>query len=297
MLRQINKTMDRDDLLSPEGSRFVGHLNGLAEELDQRRLPVTCWYGGLSRPKFELSIAGMKLFGKGLLGHNRRVGPTAYINRGAESYEPVAGISCDDRHPWFLYWQAFWVMAHGPDLPAGARCLDVGGTASLFTYYLASKGLETHSVETNDKLVAAGDKTSRAMHWNLRSHCMDMTDLKFDDGYFDHAYSICVFDHLDADCRRRALDEIARVLKPGGTLSITFDYGAPGVFLADTGPNYESKNLLRTPADVRHHFLVSGRFEPVEEPGFTDNGKTYLIWPDDRSKKYTFGAVFLRKVY
>lgn len=292
----INKTMDRDDLLTPDGSRFVAQLNRLAVELDEKRLPVTSWYGALTRPGFEFSIAGVKSAARRLLGQTSRVGPTAEINRGAESYEPVPGISCDDHHPWFLYWEAYWVMAHGPELSAEDRLLDAGGTASLFSYHLASQGVEIHSVDLNEKLSAAGNETSNAMNWNLRSYCMDMTDLKFDDGYFDHAYSICILEHLDADSRQRALSEIARVLRPGGILAITFDYGAPGVFLADSGLNYEPRNLIRTLDDVHRHFLTSAYFEPVGNSHFSDNGKTYLKWPDDPSKRYTFGAVFLRKL-
>lgn len=291
----INRTMDRDDLLTPEGSRFVSQLNCLAVELDEKRLPVTSWYGALSRPKAELSIGGMKAFARRLLGQSKRVGPTANINRGGDSYEPVPGIDCDNTHPWFLYWEAYWAMAHGPELSAADRCLDAGGTASLFSYHLASNGPETHSVDLNQRLAAAGKETCRAMHWNLHNHTMDMTDLEFDDAYFSHAYSICVFEHLEADSRQRALSEIARVLKPGGILSLTFDYGAPGVFLAASGPNYEPKNLIRTPEDVHHHFLSSAHFEPVGNPRFVDNGKRYLVWPEDPSKRYTFGALFLRK--
>jgi len=295
MENPINKTMDRDDLLTPEGSRFVARLNDLAMELDEKRLPVTSWYGALMRPRFELSIKWVRSVGRRLTGRTSRVGPTAAINRGGESYDPVPGITCDDQHPWFLYWEAYWVMAHGPKLSAQDRVLDAGGTGSLFSYHLAAQGVEAHSVDTNERLVAAGDETSKAMNWNLRSYCMDMTKLKFDNSYFDHAYSICVLEHLDADSRQLALSEIARVLKPCGILAITFDYGAPGVFLADTGPNYEPSNIIRTPDDVKRHFLSSVYFEAVGNPQFADNGKTYLIWPDDPSKRYTFGAMFLRK--
>jgi len=291
----INRTMDREDLLTPQGSRFVARLSKLAEELDDKRLPVTSWYGALTRPGFELSMKWVRSIARRFGGRANRVGPTADINRGGDSYEPVPEITCDDHHPWFLYWEAYWVMTHGPKLSARNRILDAGGTASLFSYYLAAQGADIFSVDKNERLTAAGDMTSRAMNWKLRSYCMDMTDLKFDDAYFDHAYSICVLEHLDAESRQRALKEIARVLKPGGVLAITFDYGAPGVFLADRGQNYEPQNLIRTPDDVCRHFLSSKYFKPIGNPSFSDNGKTYLTWPDDPSRKYTFGAVFLRR--
>lgn len=288
--------MDRDDLLSPEGEQFVAQLSQLVQELEDRHLPITSWYGALFNQGFELSFKGMRSFIWRRFGRTRRIGPTAEINRGADSYEPVPGIMCDDLHPWFLYWEAFWVTVNGPNICQGARVLDAGGTASLFSFYLASQGLETHSVDLNKRLVAAGDRTARAMGWNLHSHCMDMTNLEFDRAYFDHAYSICVLEHLDADSRQRALREIGRVLKPGGILSLTFDYGAPGVNLVDSGANYEPDNLIRTPEDVQRNFFSCPLYEPLGNLPFVDNGKNYLSWPYDPSSKYTFGAVFLRRV-
>jgi SAM-dependent methyltransferase len=291
----INKTMDREDLLSPDGARFVASMSDLAVELDQRRLPVRSWYGGLSRPGFEFSITGMKAFARRLLGQSKRIGPTANINRGGESYEPVPGIACDNMHPWFLYWEAYWAMTHGPTLSPGSRCLEAGGTASLFGYHLASQGSEIRSVNSDRQLVAAGDEVARAMNWNLHNHTMDVTDLEFDNAHFDHAYSIGDLVHRDADGRQRALSEIARVLKPGGMLSLTFDFGAPGVSFGDVEWNYDPINLIRTSDDVRRHFLSSGHFELVGNTGFVDNDKRYLVWPGDPSKRYTFGALFLRK--
>jgi hypothetical protein len=129
----INKTMDRDDLLLPEGARFVAELDRLAEDLETRRLPVTSWYGALSRPALEFSIGGLRTFARRILGRTRGVGAGAEINRGGASYEPVPGITHDERHPWFLYWEAFWVSARGPGLSPTTRVLDAGGTASLFS--------------------------------------------------------------------------------------------------------------------------------------------------------------------
>jgi len=295
MTEPINKSMDRDDLVTPEGAEFVRRLSDLSEELEAKRLPVTSWYGGLPRPPLEFSVGGMHRFARRLLGRDKGVGSVAMVNRGAEAYEPVPGIANDDRHPWFLYWEAYWTLMRGPKLSAGARVLDAGGTASLFSCCLASQGAETHSVDLNKTLVAAGEKTARAMNWNLHSYSMDMQSLDFEDGFFDHAYSICVFEHLDAGLRQRALREIARVLKPGGVLSLTFDYGAPGVTLAGSGRNYDDQNLLRDATDVERHFFGCDAFEPVGNAEFVDNGQRYLLWPEDPEKQYSFGAVFLRK--
>jgi hypothetical protein len=95
----IHKTMDRDDLLTPEGSRFVRALSDLVVELERRRLPVTSWYGGLPENPFELSRAGARALARRILGRSSGVGETAWINRGGETYDAVPGIAFYEAAP------------------------------------------------------------------------------------------------------------------------------------------------------------------------------------------------------
>ena len=67
----------------------------------------------------------------------RRAGEVERINRGGDAYESLDEVASDDRHPWFLYWEAYWVMTHGPRLEQHHQVLDAGGTASLFSCQLA----------------------------------------------------------------------------------------------------------------------------------------------------------------
>ncbi|MCB0963700.1 MAG: class I SAM-dependent methyltransferase [Acidimicrobiales bacterium] len=290
---RINRTMDRDDLLTVDGRAFVDELDRLNRRLERDRLPVTSWYGRL--PNYSAKAA-LRRRAKKLLG---RAAPheevAGWDNRGGVRYEAVPGIETDDLHPWFLYWEAYWVMTHGPSLTGAERVLDAGGTASLFSAYLASIGPEVHSVDLNPVLVEAGEELANRTGWNLHSYAMDMTNLDFPDEHFDHAYSICVFEHLDAGLRHRALNEIARVLKPGGILSITFDYRGKGVFLAGSGFNDEPANLLQTPDDVYRHFGSCESLTMMGDGSFHDNGKSYLTPIGDTEPAYTFGGLFLQK--
>ncbi|MFQ5745365.1 MAG: hypothetical protein ACE5HV_17555, partial [Acidobacteriota bacterium] len=72
MTQPINKTMDREDLLTDDGQAFVAELNRLAMTLERRDLPVTSWYGGLPEPRIGPSIAGVKVLAKRILGHRRQ---------------------------------------------------------------------------------------------------------------------------------------------------------------------------------------------------------------------------------
>jgi hypothetical protein len=103
-----------------------------------------------------------------------------------------------------------------------------------------------------------------------------------------------MFEYLEADLRQRALKEIACVLKPGGVLALTFDYGAPAVFLASSGQSRGPQHLIQTPEDIQRHFLNCEELEPAGGAVFNDNGRRYPALPRDPGERYTFGAVFLQ---
>ncbi len=175
------------------------------------------------------------------------------------------------------------------------KLLDAGGTSSLFTCYLASLGHEVYSIDMNETLVLNGNKLAKALGWNMFFCAMNMKKLDFEDEYFNHAYSICVFEHLDYDIKQSALHEIARCLKPNGIFSITFDYRNPAPAIAGLGPDTSERNQLKTKKDIITSFLLAEHFELYGNQEFYDNGKSYLVHPNFDNAPYTFGSIFLKK--
>lgn len=286
----INKTMDRADLLSAEAQPVIEQLNHLIRAMYARQAYMTSWYGTLPQRR---GLAGFIRRLKLALGHDGAEA-IGMANRGP-AYEPLPGAADDGRVPWYLYWEIYWVLAHGPRITSNMRMLDAGGTCSLFTCYLGSLGCEVHSVDINPQLVAHGNRIAHTMQWNVSSYAMDMSKLDFADEYFDHAYSICVFEHLDYEIKRQALAEMARCLKPGGVLSITFDYRNPAPCVEGRGADSREKNQLRSERDIHRAFLSTDHFEILANQDFVDNGKSYLVHPGHGNAPYTFGAIFLRK--
>jgi SAM-dependent methyltransferase len=279
--------MDRADLDAPAARVVADELNDLIEDLAARGLRISSWYGA-----FELSDDP---------------GSWERVNRGY-GYTPLGGAADDRLFPWFLYWEIAWLVTNNR-FEAGQRLLDLGGCSSLFSLYMASKGLEVTAIDLDDDLVANGNRLAAATGWRLRNLRQDIATLELE-GTFDHVTSVCVFEHLPVSTRVRAGDQVRRLLRPGGTFSMTFDYGNPSRLAA-----------IDSPDDVEEQFARPSGLRVRGNARFVDNGKRYLLHPAhhpsaagsgwqelsvelgqfepaaarqvSRSNEYTFGALFL----
>jgi SAM-dependent methyltransferase len=284
----INKTMDPRDLERDDAKVVVQELNELIGELRERRLPVSAWYGAFDLPDDP--------------------GSFERVNRGY-GYEPLAGAADDGNFPWFLYWEIAWVVVNNAYEP-GDRLLDMGGSSSLFSYYLASKGVNVVTVDLQEDLVANANEVARKAGWPLENHVMDMTALDFEEP-FDHVASNCDFEHLPLSGRIKTNRLMREVLKPGGSFSITFDYRNPA----------RDANI-RSPHDVREQFVDPSGLSVRGNQEFHDSGESYLLHPFHRKPRnwrwklaavragdfpirelartkaendYTFGSLFMRR--
>jgi 2-polyprenyl-3-methyl-5-hydroxy-6-metoxy-1,4-benzoquinol methylase len=241
----INKTMDRQDLFSPEATAVVRELDALVRELRGRDLKVSSWYG-----VFELDGE-----------------PESFerVNRGY-GYAPLEGVADDRKFPWFLYWEAVWVVLNTPFRP-GERVLDLGGSSSLFSLYLASRGLDVTTVDLKGELVENANAVGRAMGWKLQNHVMDMRALHFDRP-FDHITSICVYEHIPLYDRVEINRTLENLLVPGGRFSITFDYRNPS-----------RAARIDSPEDVLRQFVEPSGLRVRGNPTFFDSGENYLLHP------------------
>jgi ubiquinone/menaquinone biosynthesis C-methylase UbiE len=274
-----NKSMDRNDLVSGKAEYLIDQLNRLITRLSSNNLSASSWIGSLPNGDVESEMNALSL------GLEQRL-----------NYEPLPHAADDLRFPWFLYWEIFWVLAIcRPYLQTGMKLLDAGGVSSLFSCYLASKGYEVHAIDLKDSLRMNGEKISKKMGWNMYSYRMNLEKLEFPDSFFDHVFSICVFEHLDYDVKIAALEELARCIKPGGILGITFDYRNPAPGVVGYGKDTRFRNQIKTPADIGRQFCSNSNFKLLGNKDFYDNEKSYLLHKRFGNTPYTFGAIFLQR--
>jgi hypothetical protein len=286
---EINKTMDRGDLDDPGAREVCSELNRLVHDLGERGLRASNWYGALEWTGGERAWE--------------------QVNRGP-GYEPLPGAADDSSFPWFLYWEIAWLARH-VDFRPGERVLDLGGSSSLFSFWLASRGLEVMTVDLQEGLVAHADEVAAVMGWSLRNRRMDIREIDLSER-FDHVTSVCVFEHIPISDRVDITAHIRELLVEGGSLSLTFDYGNPS-----------RRARIGSPADVEEQFVAPSGLRVRGNPTFEDNGLRYLQhpfhhprareegWQDlaveqgqfgpeqvgetSRGKEYTFGALFLER--
>jgi ubiquinone/menaquinone biosynthesis C-methylase UbiE len=177
--------------------------------------------------------------------------------------------------------------------PAGAPVLEIGCGAGFLTLALASRGYAVRAVDASDAMVdlAAARLHAAGLTGNVSTHVADVHELPFADGAFSLVVAVGVLPWLDRPAH--ALQEVARVLEPAGTLILTADNRARLNSFVDPraspllAPIKRLRRSLRRPAargaSQRMHFpshvnaLLRGAGFRVERVGTVGFGP-FSIW-------------------
>ncbi|HEY8171496.1 MAG TPA: class I SAM-dependent methyltransferase [Dehalococcoidia bacterium] len=132
--------------------------------------------------------------------------------------DPLGAVCWDGAPAWFnRFFAHFQVRAVRAalrstlgDLRRDGRALDLGCGTGRWTRWLDAYWSNPVGVDISRGMLSAADP------WHPYAQT-DVTALPFRDGTFDFALSVTVLLHLPRDAQGRAIREIARVLKPGGS--------------------------------------------------------------------------------
>ena len=134
----------------------------------------------------------------------------------------------------------------GPLLARGARrALDLGCGVGRHALFLAGLGFQVCALDAAERGLAHCRQAARAAGLPLALGKGLMSDLPFSSGAFDYVLAWNVIYHGDGAVVARALSEIARVLRAGGTFQATLlstaheSHGwgrevAPGTFVVES---------------------------------------------------------------
>lgn len=141
-----------------------------------------------------------------------------------------------------------------------AKFLDLGCGLGRHSVYMAQKGFDVTSVDLSDLGVSHLKEWAAKENLAVKTAVCNMLDLPFEDSSFDCLIAYNVIYHTDTPGFIKALEEIARVLKPGGELFITLISKSTPAFQNSADCRRIDKNTVlldedETERDVPHFYV------------------------------------------
>jgi ubiquinone/menaquinone biosynthesis C-methylase UbiE len=158
-------------------------------------------------------------------------------------------------------------LADGADLRDGQRVLEIGcGTANLaLLVKRRHPGVEVVGLDPDPQALARAQRKARRRHLALQLDQGHAERLPYPDAAFERVLSAFMFHHLEPADREATLHEVARVLRPGGSIRL-LDFGGardPGdgrlARMAQRNERLRDNYDDRIPALMRDAGLIDAR--------------------------------------
>ncbi|HOO32246.1 MAG TPA: class I SAM-dependent methyltransferase [Thermotogota bacterium] len=149
------------------------------------------------------------------------------------------------------------------------KFIDLGSGMGRHTIFFAENGFDATGFDLSEYGLKHMEKTARERHLEVRAVHGDVVDLPFEDNSFDCALAYHSVYHVDTEGMKKVVDQISRIIRPGGELYITF-------ISKDT---YSYKNLnekiIYVDENVRLKEEQDGRFLPHYFVGYQEIPKLF----------------------
>ncbi len=188
-------------------------------------------------------------------------------------------------------WQQVWLYKVLGLRAGGCAVLDAGGPASHLTMLMAAAGNRITSVHPEPRLLAVARRCAASIGVAAEFRENDLGRLAgIPPESFDRIVCCSVLEHLTAEGQQEAVAAMARVLKPGGIIGLTFGCGpaAPGLTALLPPPHQPPASLEDACARyVTGGLQIAGTVEREPPP----DGSLFR----DERLRHTVGALFLGK--
>jgi len=249
-----------------------------------RIINKTLEFSDLQQPDVRATVKSLKgwlwrwLFTGGRFAVNGNVKRRAYIRR-HKMWEYARGLALTG------------ASAPVREATGGAmNVLDVGGAMTSTIFYLSGLGDRVVCLDIDEKMVDQTNHIARARGLpleartdNLAEETVDPASLGVADG-FDRVYCFCVIEHVLPPGQLKLARALGAMVRPGGQLCLTFDYG-------EEAP---TEAPIRKPDDVESIREAIG-LPLTGNPSFVDTGDRFALHKHYPEKRYTFGSMFFER--
>lgn len=154
----------------------------------------------------------------------------------------------------------------------GARVLDLGSPKDLSAILARSLGCAVTAVDILPHAIALSQRHARAQGLDGRgvgkitSEVQDGRTLSYPDNTFDAAYSVSVLEHIPDRGDTAAMQELVRVVKPGGLVVVTtpYDRAYRETFVEESV--YERQQVASEPVFFERHYDEAALAERLLDP-------------------------------
>lgn len=137
----------------------------------------------------------------------------------------------DPLHQWSRQWEypfVFSCLESGLTNIANPRVLDAGSGLTFFPFYVKQKieSAKVNCCDSDESLAAIYRAINDGAQNGVEFSRADMRKTPYENVSFDAIYCISVLEHTNN--YQEIIDDFHRILKPGGTLIVTFDISLDG---------------------------------------------------------------------
>jgi SAM-dependent methyltransferase len=218
----------------------------------------------LRRAALRLGLSGTRYAVNGILRHRLWV-------RENKLWEYARGLSC---------------ILGAPQSAAVLRVLDFGGAATIPIFFLASLGGDVLCLDIDTALSDWTNHVAKRHGWKLHASTHNLVDSLPPEGWglFDAVISFSVLEHIPKAAQPLILARLAKLLKPGGILALTFDFG----------PEAPVNDAVRDLAEVER-LVASTGLDYLDGHPLNDTGERFVIDRRHPERRFTFASLFLQK--
>lgn len=196
---------------------------------------------------------------------------------------------------WTKVWEYPWLYFHGMDRIdwRGKHLVDLGSEISPLPWLLASRGARVTLIEVDPQWEPTWKKLRDELGADVRWHFVDSEILPVPTADAEAVTSFSVIEHQPD--KGKALDEMARVLKPGAPMFISFDICEPDMGMTTSEWNPHAMTMAEFERDVWSHPAFRPGAKPQWNVADIPAFKTWHLQSAPHHNYVTGAAVMVRK--
>ena len=101
------------------------------------------------------------------------------------------------------------------------KLLDFGCGLGRHAVFFAKQGFQVSAFDLSEDGIDHLEQWAKGERLQIRLHLADMLNLPYDDASFDCIFAYHVISHTDTQGMKTILQQIRRILKPGGEIYLT----------------------------------------------------------------------------